>query len=509
MKHNYLFFSLVAVIASAILLPLFGHAAVLDLQGIDVAVLATAAGLAIRGGDIQLTAHIKSVMSQVGVHQEDYAAKPLHTETWEALRDTRRRLVESNGKLLAKIAETRGADEVKKLEDAWDFIDCLIVNITHEMDKRNDLGNRGPRNLRSGREAGAFASQKHDGPLFRDLTTGKEVRGYRHDQSMAGSFPDLRRPEGRFGDLVASIVRGKPVTPEIEQEFRTMSIGTPGAGGYAVPDAYSLQFIDLARAESRVMQAGAITVPMETNTLAMARITDDPTPEWKSENAASTASDVTIDRVTFTARTVRALLKGSQELFMDSPNIGDIVQTALVRSMGVEMDRVALVGSGVAPEPQGIYLASDVQTQNNAGGTSTYSMISQAVQKVRTENFEPNAMIAHPRTYGVLDRLVDSQLQPLMPPKSFNDLKHYPTTGVPINLEGGASPNDLSLAFVGKFNELMIGKRLELGMLVSSTASDASSNALSNYQIMILVVARMDVQIARPKAFCVVSNIND
>src|SRR5690606_13693940 len=137
------------------------------------------------------------------------------------------------------------------------------------------------------------------------------------------------------------------------------------------------------------------------------------------ENDTSTASDVTIDRVRFTARTVRALVKGSQELFMDSPNIGQIIDTALSQSMGLEMDRVALVGSGVAPEPQGIYGASNVLTAAVGGTPQNYDFVSRAVEAVRTQNFNPNAMIAHPRTYGTLDRLKDGQNQPLTPPRSF------------------------------------------------------------------------------------------
>jgi HK97 family phage major capsid protein len=79
--------------------------------------------------------------------------------------------------------------------------------------------------------------------------------------------------------------------------------------------------IDLARNATRVLQAGATTVPMTAQTLKLARLTGEGTPAWKTENAAITAADMTFDSVIFTARTLVRLVTLSVELFEDADNL--------------------------------------------------------------------------------------------------------------------------------------------------------------------------------------------
>ena len=76
---------------------------------------------------------------------------------------------------------------------------------------------------------------------------------------------------------------------------RALSEGTLTAGGHLVPTPLSARVIDLARNQTRVFQAGAITVPMTAQTLKLARLTGEGSPAWKTENAAITDADMTFD----------------------------------------------------------------------------------------------------------------------------------------------------------------------------------------------------------------------
>src|SRR5262249_48722697 len=58
---------------------------------------------------------------------------------------------------------------------------------------------------------------------------------------------------------------------------RSMSEGTGSAGGFLVPTPLSDQVIDRARNAVVTMKAGATVVPMDAATLAIARVTGDPT----------------------------------------------------------------------------------------------------------------------------------------------------------------------------------------------------------------------------------------
>jgi hypothetical protein len=64
-----------------------------------------------------------------------------------------------------------------------------------------------------------------------------------------------------------------------------------------VPAPLSARVIDLARNRTVVFRAGAQTVPMTSQTLALARLTSEGSPAWKSENATITAADMVFDRV--------------------------------------------------------------------------------------------------------------------------------------------------------------------------------------------------------------------
>jgi HK97 family phage major capsid protein len=152
---------------------------------------------------------------------------------------------------------------------------------------------------------------------------------------------------------------------------RALAEATVGAGGALVPAPRSARVIDLARNRTVVFRAGAQTVPMTSQTLALARLTSEGTPAWKSENATITAADIVFDRVTFTARTLVRLITLSVELFEDAdPSSEDVIANAFAGQMALELDRVALLGTGTSPEPRGVLNQSGItSTAHGAAGT--------------------------------------------------------------------------------------------------------------------------------------------
>lgn len=423
----------------------------------------------------------------------------------------------------ASAIDKRAKDENRDLtDDEQNQFDKLIHYVDGASEEMNDRDARGKRGPYSTAEYIPGQSDRNDtgnGPAFRDLKTGEEIRGLTRGDKMphegfADPSDELR--DVSVGDLAQGLISGKfpndgsrhlaatTKSEAVGAELRTMAEGTNSLGGFVVPSVLSSGFIDLARNQMSTMKAGAVTVPMTSQTLDIGRIATDPTASWKNENAALSSSDTTLERVQFTARTLGTVIKLSRELWEDSPNISNVINRGLSRAMALEMDRVALVGSGSAPEPQGIWNSSNVQTYS-ASSTATYSMVSQAVEKVRIANHEPNAMIARPQSYGTIDRLIDSQNQPLRPPPSYAGLQHFPSMQVP--LDTNQSPADEAIAFVGDFSNLLFGTRTTMSLAVSTSASDASDDAFPQYQIWVGAWLRIDVQLAHPEAFCVIEDI--
>jgi HK97 family phage major capsid protein len=281
---------------------------------------------------------------------------------------------------------------------------------------------------------------------------------------------------------------------------RALAEATIGAGGALVPAPLSARVIDLARNATRVFQAGGITVPMTSQTLALARLTSEGTPAWKTEGASITAADMVFDRVTFTARTLVRLVQLSVELFEDAdPSSEGIIARSFAGQMAVELDRVALLGTGTAPEPRGVLNQSGVTlTDHGAAGSaiSNYDWWLDAIGAVRAAGFEPNAHIQAPRSSTSLSKLKEATTNAyLTPPAGL--LPMLTTKSIPINLTVGAS-TDTSLVFTADWSNLLVGMRTDftLRFLGERYLADSLTYAFLAY-------LRADVQLAQPSAFVV------
>jgi HK97 family phage major capsid protein len=281
---------------------------------------------------------------------------------------------------------------------------------------------------------------------------------------------------------------------------RALAEATTGAGGALVPAPLSARVIDLARNRTVVMRAGAQTVPMQSNTLALDRLTSEGTPAWKTENATITAADMVFDRVTFTARTLVRTILLSVELFEDAdPSSGDVIANSFAGQMAVELDRVALLGTGTPPEPRGVLNQSGVTaTAHGANGTAitNFDWWLDAIGAVRAAGFEPNAHIQAPRSSTSLSKLKEATTNAYMAPPA-NMLPMLTTKSVPITLTVGTS-TDTSYIFTADWSNLLIGIRTDFTLRFLGERYLAD-----NLQYAFLAYLRADVQVAQPTAFVV------
>jgi HK97 family phage major capsid protein len=335
-------------------------------------------------------------------------------------------------------------------------------------------------------------------------TKGSEIRVYNKGASL---YNDLRSKNPDEFDKFKDVTWAKWIKGVINGETRLMDTSNDSQ---LVPTPLSASVIDKARNMSRLFQAGAKMVPMSSKTLDIARVTDDVSSEWKAEGSAWTNSDVTIDKVTFTAKTLIAGTRLTVELSEDAPNASEVIQNSIAEKLALELDRVGLVGSGSGQEPEGLFLNSNVQEVSmgdNGAQLTDYTQMSQAYQKVLEKNGVPRSAIFAPRTWGELDRLVDNDSNPLRAPQSWQELQKLVTNQVPIDQDQGTS-EDASSVFIGDYSQLLVGMRTQLRLEVSRSASDANDSAWENLEIWIRGYLRADIQFAHPDHFCRVVGIN-
>lgn len=326
---------------------------------------------------------------------------------------------------------------------------------------------------------------------------GREVRLYRPGEGLVqGQEADVLN----VGALVRGMATGRWLGAEREQ--RALSGASDVGGGFALNVPTAAWIIDLARAKSVVVPAGAMTIPMDSAELKIACLDADVTAYWRPENVAITESEPQFGMFTMRSYTVAALAKMSVELVEDAPNAAQLVEDSIAAALGREFDRVGLMGSGVQ-EPHGIYGTEGVQTITAVGALDGYDKFSEAVQKIAEQNGQAKSLIMAPRTAGEIDRLKNGEGDPLESCPSWATIGKFVTTQIPITLGGGTE----TIAIVGDFSQLLLGLRTDVKLEVSRQAADASGSAFGKLQVWVRAYLRGDVCVSRPAHFCTLSGI--
>ncbi|MDM7997203.1 MAG: phage major capsid protein [Acidobacteriota bacterium] len=371
------------------------------------------------------------------------------------------------------------------------------------------------------RDADMAYANAHRPPYPSSPTAAEKVHGItvvKNDQRLSdhvrdGSLAGICANELDFGRAIKGMVTGDWSGAEAERLSisKTMSGGDDSAGGYLLPSPLSTRLIDLARNNSVCFKAGAITIPMTSGTLDIARLTSDPSAYWKPENAAGTPSDIGTGRYTLRAKTLMALVKTSVELIEDAANAGAVIQNAISNALSLELDRAALRGNGVGQEPLGIRgwspLGASYGVQHRGSiGVPMYDDFSAAAEDILSANGPDSGLsvIYSPRTWGTIDRFKDGEGLTLIPPPSFAAMKRLVTNQIPENLGVGGNESE---AYVGDFSQLAIGMRTQMVLEVSRAASDSSSSAFRNLQVWIRAYLRADVVLLQPTWFVVLDGI--
>lgn len=287
------------------------------------------------------------------------------------------------------------------------------------------------------------------------------------------------------------------------KERMALSEGTDALGGFLVPTILSGRIIDMVRNKTRVMQAGASLVPMESRKLDVPKWVGDPTAAWHSENAAISPSDATLGKVTLTAQALAANVEVSWELLEDAPDVQEQLLEAFAAAFALKIDLAALYGTGTAPEPRGVKNTAGVtQTSMGANGAAltSYDTLVDAVGRIEDANEEATGIIYAGRTARALSKLKDTTNQPLSVPEYIAEVPRYSTKQVPTNLTVGTS-TDTSDIFTADWRQLLIGVRTQLQVRV------LKERYADNGQAGFIAWWRGDVAVARTSAFDIVTGV--
>jgi HK97 family phage major capsid protein len=235
---------------------------------------------------------------------------------------------------------------------------------------------------------------------------------------------------------------------------------------------------------------------METSELLMAKVTKDPTAEWKAENALGNESDMEFGSVRFRAKTLIALCRISIELLEDAPNAGQVVENAMAQALGLKLDYAGMLGAGAAEEPRGLYNDPDLSLVDlgvDGAELNWYNDLIAGYRLVLENNGIPQAIIMAPRTITEESAMRDGQGLPLVRPKIIDALKWYSSNQIPTNQVKG-NISTASCAFLGDFSNLVFGVRSGIRLEVSREEGES----FKRMQVVIRAYLRGDCNTTHP-----------
>lgn len=318
-------------------------------------------------------------------------------------------------------------------------------------------------------------------------TQGKRFDGLEREMS-----DEVAKKHGRGSSSLGFFL---PHDVMVGASERTLfATGSFTAAGALVPvGAQGQTLIDLYRNKMHVVAMGARVLSGLQGTLAIPRQTGGATASWLAEDATITASNQAVGQLTLTPhRLAAATAFTTQLLAQASPDAENFVREDLMTVLAVEKDRAALLGTGSAGEPLGIYNTPNIATTVDITATAsiTYAEAVQFETNVAAGNADLGSLgyitsvfirgtaRVTPKFSNTATPLWDGDMLGSYPARATNQLTATPSV------------------IFGNWNDLVIGDWVSPEIIV-----DPYSLSMAN-QIRIVVHQLTDVGIRHPKSFC-------
>ena len=333
------------------------------------------------------------------------------------------------------------------------------------------------------------------------------------------------RDKFSFARAIAAITTGnwdyapfeKEVFDETAKIRATQAVGTDTLGGYIVPDDYMPDLIELYRANSVVMAMGArMLTGLQGSPVKIPKQTGGATGYWVAENANITASDVQFGQVTMTPKQASALVQMSNlSLMISNPSMERVVREDIAITIGLLVDKAALIGIGSSTEPRGIANVPNINTVTwqNTSPYNVYDNLQDMLTELDKDNAARGAMgfVMPPQLRGTFSKERDDSggsglgrplfmFNPTFEAQRFGFTEQligfpYRTT---TQLRTTFSSNTQAEMIFANWNEALIGM---WGGLDIRASQDAGTAFQAN-QTWIRIIQQVDFAVRHEESFC-------
>lgn len=142
-----------------------------------------------------------------------------------------------------------------------------------------------------------------------------------------------------------------------DETCKALDTGTAGSGGgWVVPSQWWASFVEILRARLCVVKAGAMLMEnLSGSPVLLPKQLTSSTIQWIGQNSTLTAADPTFGQISLTPKTMALRAQYSNLLgILSNPAMEGLIRNDFAKVCALELDRVALRGSGASNPPLGL-----------------------------------------------------------------------------------------------------------------------------------------------------------
>ena len=369
--------------------------------------------------------------------------------------------VENSAKELINLAKSEERDFSEKENEDFDSYKNEIENLKNEITRTEEIekfeaslaGQTAPKKSivqENMKEAKRFSLHK----FIRECAAGK----------LSGVEAEVNQEANSMANSIGASIKNFGLLPEFLTVSNDVTVGGDAKGAELVPEDHT-GFIEFLRNNMVVAQAGAQILSGLVGDQKIPKQTASASAEWLDENSAVTKSDQVYGAVGMSPKRLAARTHVSKQSIIQSvPSVEALTRNDLLSVIAIALDKAALAGSGVSPEPTGI---TGFATAATIGGVPTFKDFVAMETTIREANINnPISYVSTPAMVGLL-KTVSKGVNLDSPINVDGEVNGYPilaTTQLSDVVGGGTS--GVYPIIAGDFSQLLIGNWGVLDLMV-------------------------------------------
>jgi HK97 family phage major capsid protein len=262
------------------------------------------------------------------------------------------------------------------------------------------------------------------------------------------------------------------------------------AGDLIFTDARPGSFIELLRNRLALTTLGVQTLTGLTGPVAIPKQTGAATAYWVAEKGTLTESNPMVGQINMTPKTCGAYTEFSRRLLIQSSmDVETMVRDELTAILALEIDRVALYGTGSSSQPLGLKNVTGINTKDFNANQPTYVELVELETLIAADNADIGAMayLTNATIYGGMKTTekASSTAQFVLEPGGT-------VGGYPIVRSNQVESNDV---WFGVWSQMIMGMFGSLTIQVNPYALDTSGG------VRVTAFQDVDIAVRYPEAF--------